>query len=300
MFKNLVISGAAMKIVSIVGVYTAMSEHKITENIINYIGSSSGALVCFLLALGCTSTELKKYIHDGIHAYNKQEISIDNIFKLYSCLGIDNASYVINVVQNVLFEKHNVTDISFIDFAKLSGKNLIICVSNITTSKNEFWSVDTQPNLSVITALKASIAIPILYYPISYKDCLYCDGAMFDHFPIKAISIVNPEFKDTLGICVKDFYTDKENKESKEKVNLVKYIFMLIKSLLKNINYDSICDAEKNNIVVSLEIPNEIEPYFDYKNLKFTIDDDLFNKLYDYGYNTANEYFKLCFSEQSF
>jgi NTE family protein len=60
---------------------------------------------------------------------------------------------------------------------------LFVCISNLSTGEAEY--VHTGPLRDVITA---SASIPILYAPVTIRNNLYVDGAVFDNFPVKPIA----------------------------------------------------------------------------------------------------------------
>ena len=187
----------------------------------------------------------------------------------------------------MLLEKFNVVDINFIDFAKLTGKNLVVTVSNITKSKCEFWCVDTTPEQSVIEAIMTSCAIPIVCRPYIRDGDIYCDGALYNYFPIDYFS--PHELQDTLGICLDTISTIK----NKQDHNLLSFILLLVHSSINVINRMNTCPYErsKNNVVLDILTNDDIDTCFNFGLMKYSISQAQFDKLFESGYNQARSFF---------
>lgn len=292
MFNNLVLSGASMKIVTLLGAYTYLHEKKILDKVINFCGCSAGALISFAAVSGLQPYRLKQILIDGIKTYLDTATNIDTILNIYTTMGIDDASVILSVITKIFSERFHVSDMTFLELAKATGKNLIVTVSNVSKGKVEYWSVDTMPNLSVTLALKASIALPIIFQPVIYNDNIYCDGGIFDFFPLQ--SIPHAAIQTTIGICLDDFNTELNNKHdiNKQDFNLLNYIVMLIKSLVNKHNDIStkyITDNDKNYIIKIPDLHN-VFTGINYETLKFHMDDETFVKLWDYGYSFTESY----------
>lgn len=303
MFTNVVFSGASMRIVSLLGAYTYLSEKNIVKNPVNFVGSSAGALLAFMVACGLSTLRMKQILFDAIEIYKNTEVDVNSVLGVYTTLGIDDASAIENVIRKVLCEKFFVEDMTFLEFAKCTGKNLIICVSNITKSKAEYWCLDTVPDMSIIKALKASIAIPIIFRPIIHNNDVYCDGAIFDHLPLKGLTeyIGTVKFQNTIGICVQDIGEDVcPSVGGSGELNLVNYMSMIVNSLLKNINNESFCDSKKNNVIISISKVNNVDSSFDWNTLKFKMCKEDFFALLDHGYKIAEESLTALLFEQTF
>ena len=65
-----------------------------------------------------------------------------------------------------------------------TGKTLRICVCNLTDGLAEYWTHETHPNVDLVTALRISCSIPIMFTPVRYKGKMYVDGAIVDPLPL--------------------------------------------------------------------------------------------------------------------
>ena len=70
----------------------------------------------------------------------------------------------------------------------LTGKTLVISVSNVTKMKSEYYTPLTKPNINSITAIELSCNLPIIFQRIFLFEGDYIvDGGCLDNFPHKHI-----------------------------------------------------------------------------------------------------------------
>lgn len=187
MINNLCLSGGGIKAAIFIGCYEYLFEHGKLRKLHNLIGSSGGAIICFMIALDFSPQEMKDFVLQNI--YDNQDgfkIDVTKAMLLIVKYGIDDGERFRKLFIGALKHKlgSDVEDISFIDFTKKTGKNLVICGSNITEGSHEYFNVDSSPDMSVITALRISISIPIVFTPVRYNDCVYIDSGIYNNFPI--------------------------------------------------------------------------------------------------------------------
>ena len=283
MFRNLIISGAGMRGISLVGSIVYLCEtHNLHETVMTCVGSSAGALICFLICCGLQPTRMKQIVYDCAMMFSNKQVNIDCIFSMYYNVGIDDGKLLNTIIEKVWQEKFSVSDMTFLEFAKVTGKNLVVSVSNITSHCTEYWSVDTMPNMSITTALKATTAIPIIFPPVVIDDHVYADGSIFNHFPI---GYFKPSvLQDSIGLLVEPFY-----EEITFPLNMFSYITLLVRSVIENINHESIHDLDKNNVILKVATCNSVDTEFDFRLLKYSITPDQFAILYRHGYHEAKK-----------
>ena len=64
------------------------------------------------------------------------------------------------------------------DAFEVSGKRLVICVSNRDTSLPEFWDHETHPDVKLRVAVRASMGLPLALAPVVVGGTPYADGAV--------------------------------------------------------------------------------------------------------------------------
>lgn len=286
MITNLVLSGGAIKGFSFIGALQFLEDHNLLAPIRNVISTSAGTIAAFMVCLGMNVRECRESLHAIIQAYNKKEIDIDNLINIYDSLGIDNGSFIWDQLSKMLYSKRKVHDITFRELAQSRGKNLVICASNITNPCTEYFSVDTTPDLSILTAIRASISIPIIMSPIVINDQYYVDGGVFNNFPIEYFDKESKPFRDTVGIVIRNVQSA-EAKNKHKRLNLVTYIGTLVDAMCARLNHKT--PKESNNHIVEVVYVDE-DPYdFDLKQFSFNLDPALLQRYERTGYDAAKQ-----------
>jgi len=204
-YDTLCLSGGGIKGFAFLGAlkYLQSIKHVNLPNIINYVGTSAGAMVAFLLSLNYTPNDIIKFILE----FNfKKIIPESNIDTLLLSHGIDNGNKIMIIMQDFLREKYNLDDITFDEHYKLTNKKLTLIGTNFTKGVESAFNHISHPNMSVLTAIRISISIPLVFTPVLYDSDYYVDGALVNNFPIK---YCNPE--TTLGIYIKNCISNNLN-----------------------------------------------------------------------------------------
>jgi len=176
-----------------------------------------------------TLAEITEACYALMHSYEQHTVDPDSIFDINQTLGLEDGSFFWSWLSDYLYKKYEVRDITFIEFAKKTGNNLVICVSNLSKCKPEYFCVDRTPDISVLTAIQASISIPLIFMPVRIGEDLYVDAGVFNNFPIDFVN--DYRLKDTLGICI-------ETKvfEVREPLNLFSFLTLIMNSVLERVN----------------------------------------------------------------
>jgi len=282
MFKNIVLSGGSIKTIYFLGGIKYLEELDKFKSILTFIGSSGGSVIAFWLALGFTSNEVLELCKKYNDLYAKTEFNVENLFSIFESFGIDDGSFFQEILRDSLFTRTGLSDITFIDFAKRTGKNLIICASDICKKKLECFSLETHPNLSVLTAVRASISIPLIFHPVRIDDSMYIDAGLFNNFPIEYIQKTN--LKDTIGFAIDKEYNNLEP----NKINFFTYLKMILDSTFYVINNKK-SDELKNNIII--KVPDVFNDFisFDTNTMKFLCTNDRIQEYYDIGYDLTKK-----------
>ena len=152
------------------------------NSIKNFVGTSIGSVFALLLVCGYLPLELGDFIIDFNFTKINLDISIENIFTNY---GISNGERVEYIINSFIKNKFNIDNITFKQLFELTNKNLIIIGTNFTKSREEAFSYNKTPDMSVITAVRISISIPVFFTPVLYNNDYYVDGCITNNFPLK-------------------------------------------------------------------------------------------------------------------
>ena len=281
-YSNLALSGGAFKSIGLLGAVKYLEEIDILKDFKNYIGSSGGGLILFFLLIGYTSNEITNILKDEIKYLTN--FNYENITDLYTEMGIDNGDKNENILRKYLYSKIQMNSITFIEFAKKFGFNLIITGANITKEKIDYFSVDTFPDMDIIQALLITSRIPIIYKPIKFNDDLYLDGGIYSNFPIEYFE---NHHNDTLGICVNQNYLKKYS-------NIINLFNNIIFSLMNKLSYDNIIkNKDKYNICeINFTTNSSNDISFSFDKMLLDVNPDIFEEYADFGYDK----FKIFYS----
>ena len=284
MYTNLVLSGGALRGVGLLGAIKYLEELDYIKYIKNYIGTSAGAIICFFIILGYNSNEIIDIIIKEINTM--VDLDFENIPNFLDDYGIDDCKKNKEVFTKYLKLKTDLEDITFIDFTKKFGLNLIITGSNLTTHNLDYFNVDNTPNMSIINALLITSCLPLIYKPIQYNECIYIDGGIYNNF---AIDYFEKNKNETLGINVNSYFSRKNN-------NFVDYFNNIIYSIMDKLTYDNLNNNKNYNIYnIYFDKNMEDDIKFSLTDLKIEINIDKINYNFDYGYNDFKKKFKIDF-----
>lgn len=268
---KLVLSGGGIKMIALIGAVAALNDLGLLHHINTFAGTSSGAILCFLLSIGYTSDELFEIIK--LFDFNK----LKNIefYKFLTHYGLDDGIRLELFAKSLLNGKKIDENINFKKLYKMTGKTLIITATCINNKKIYYFSHKTAPNMKVITALRMSISIPIFYTPVFYKGKYYVDGGCIDNFPIH---LFENNLDDVIGIYLNNI---KDNVSSI--TNVEEYLFHTMQCLLEGHRAGSIKGFEKYCIQINLRNISAVDFHIDATTKKL---------LFDRGYDSVLSAFK--------
>ena len=180
---SLCFSGGGVKGCAFLGALMYMEEHHYInlQDIKTFAGCSIGSMMAFLLSLQYTIMEIIDFILEFNFENLEPTINCENIFTNY---GLCDSNKIGILMGHFLNTKYKKTDITFIELYHLTNNKLIINGANISESKVEYFDYLRTPNMSVITAIKISSCVPVLFNPILHEGKYYVDGGAGNSFPI--------------------------------------------------------------------------------------------------------------------
>jgi NTE family protein len=271
----MVIAGGAMKVMSVIGIIKYLEEKRMMSSIKNFVGTSAGSIISLLLCLGYTSEEIKRHVLEAVQDKTLTTFEADGIFDMFSTYGINSGESLENLFNKLIYKKYKTTNMTFIDLAKVSGKNLVVCVSNLSKEKHEFFNVDNTPNYSVAQAVRISCSIPILFCPVNIDDNLYLDGGIYNNFPIDYFT--DNHLRDILAINITVTNYQKHD-------NFLQYVRYIFNSLIEKFHKKSVNIEEQN--VITLEFDDD-DGWFTFSEVKFTLTKELLEKYIEMGYQAV-------------
>lgn len=273
MIDTLCFSGGGIKGISFLGAikYLEDVDYLDMKNINNYVGTSVGSIISFLYVIGYTSDDLVDF--STKFDFKKFEIEV-NCNNFLSNLGIDSGIKIMTAIKTFLTEKLNMDDISFSELYNLNKKDFKILATNYSTSKLEIFSHEKTPDVSVLLAIRMSIAVPFIFTPVKYNNNYYVDGGVTCNF---GLFCCNKE--TTLGLMF----------QNKEKINEISTFTNYLKNICKIFilsNTTNFLDLKNNDSYNILKIICNQNNSFE-----FTLSEDKIKSLINDGKESSEKYY---------
>lgn len=243
------------------------------KNVHTWAGVSAGAAISLLLSIGYTIQDI-------------EDLSMDiNIVEDIININLDEARQKLGLIKNKTLEdtlkKAIIKKVGFIPTMKqlylITGVNLVLISFNLDTYKTEFFSKDSEPDLSCLEAVMMSMTVPVLIQPRKYKGSTYVDGAVAAPYPVLHFDKNNDK---VLGIYVsseQDLYTSDK---------AANYIFRLVQSGMRTIRHFNIEYSSDN--VKHIPVQTNIK---DVTGL--SISKEVREQMIEYGYRTGENFLKI-------
>jgi NTE family protein len=203
---GLVLSGGGARGMAHIGVLKALEENNIP---INYItGTSAGAIIGAMYAIGLSPAEIEQLVLSGefkdwatgnIHEeldyyYNKQDPTASWISLKFSIDSVLHTHLPINVVSSARSDFALMENLSAaIAKAQYNFDSLFIpfrCVAADIKSRKQV--IFKEGDLAL--AVRASMAYPLYFSPVSIDDKIMFDGGIYNNFPVDVmLSEFNPD-----------------------------------------------------------------------------------------------------------
>lgn len=253
LIKHLVISGGGHTMIQTLGSIQHLEENGfININSIETIyGTSAGAIIGLLICLKYDWTTLRDYI---IKRPWKEvfPVNIQNIFDAYTKKGIFDEKTVTKCFKPLFDAKNICLNISLKEFYEYSKIELHMFSFEVNSFNTEDISYLTHPDLSLITAIQMSCALPVLMTPICKDSKCYIDGGITSNYPLKYCINSGKNIEEILGL--KNQYDDNNSSQIDSNSTLLDFVtgflFKLIhsfgssNSIQTQITYEVVCDAD--------------------------------------------------------
>jgi NTE family protein len=280
----MVLAGGGCMGLVYIGALRYIIQEELDKNIRHVYGTSIGAFFGTAYVLGIGTDVLEHYFktifREGL---NKTDIS--NILYIHKKLGIDDNT---NLMQLIIDKAENVT---FLEIAKRTGKNLVICATHISTMTPTYFSMESTPHVRVIDALRASMAVPMIFTPVQIGDDYYVDGCVTEGIPIS--KILQKVKKENILVMNLENSSTKLKPFDFENTNLLEYFGRIIQPKIMDYQITLILKSTYPYIVSFINIPIEAMPIkCDSTYIQLCVDEKTIDDCYTLGYSTMYEHVK--------
>ena len=296
--RNLCITGGGIEGIAILGSLTYLEDIGVLHQIENFAGSSVGAIIAALLAIGYEPTELSDFVlHNDLTSLVLGNSCI--LRKIYNFLfhfGVYDGNALTSMIERLFYKKIKKYDLTFRELKDGYNKNLTATGTSLNSRDTIFFNNVRTPDMSIIQALRISASFPLLFTSVPYENDEFVDGGMLDNFPLYYFDSADNFYKDKLSLLETRPVQNKtlgiyllttDEKETRKfyygynpVANLSQYLMAVLKSLLLKIQINSI----RNNFwdrVIGITLPTSISA------LSFSVNDLQKHSMIKSGYDAA-------------
>jgi len=190
-FDNIVFEGGGSKALAYCGAVRVLEDVGIWKQVLRLAGSSSGAIMAALLAVGYKSHDLQTFFSKDL-----KKLFIDQsrgccgglLPGLRKRYGWHSGKKLDKWIGNKLKEATGNADITFMEIYKKYNKEVCIVVTNMNRMMVEYCHPKTTPDMPVRLAANMSMATPGFFQPVKYQrfrsNDYYVEGGPLCNFPI--------------------------------------------------------------------------------------------------------------------
>ena len=275
--KILILSGGGTRGLVYYGVFKALDELKILENITTFATTSIGSLVSIMYLIGYTVSEMEKfmYLFDTKRFSSFESIEKISIIEILQNYGFDNGENIHIVINKLLKGKGLKENITLLELYQHNKKKFIATTVCINTKSTEYLSYETYPNMRVSDAIRMSTCVPIYFMPVIMNNKYYIDGGCMDNYPIH---LFKNRIDEVIGVYVDNIY------EANDINNFQSYLMNTYQTYNKGYVHNILRNWEKYTILINVKQDNILE--FDVSKKK----KKMFFKI---GYDAVYKYFNL-------
>lgn len=159
-------------------------------------GCSIGAMTALLICLGFSAHEIG---HLVMHTEFHHLVSLDPMqmfgVVMSGSLGLDAGNVLKEwlakqIAAKTLVDVAQAQRMTLLQLYEKTQMKLVCVATHIETRKLVDFHFESFPNVAVVDAVRASMALPPLFQPVEIQGALYADGGMVNNFPV---SLFPPE-----------------------------------------------------------------------------------------------------------
>lgn len=215
-YDTLVLSGNAVKGFYVLGALQYCYDNFLLSSIDNYVGTSSGAMISFLMVIGYTPVEIVTTICCSQVMERMQHF---DIFAVMNNLGATSFTSIAQFLERMTIDKIGYLP-TFSDLKHKFKKNLTCVTYNLTKGVIEYLNYENNPTLPCLVAIRMTSNLPLIFENYKYDNNLYSDGGLANNFAI--------DYGEKIGTRVLGLYIEFPNAVFSNSDNILEFIYKLI------------------------------------------------------------------------
>lgn len=176
-FDTLVFTGGSERVIATLGVLQELPAAR-WAGCRTIVGTSAGALLAMMVATRLPHERCVRLVRQHFGEDAREDVVEPPGDVILGALDGRRCA-VGNFVRAVLFEAMGKVNCSLEEFVKHTGVDLLIPVCSVLDASTDFLSVQSTPEVDMVTAVCMTTCVPFLFQPVRYGGKLYVDGATF-------------------------------------------------------------------------------------------------------------------------
>jgi NTE family protein len=290
---HLIFCGNALKSLTLCGILRYLYFNKLDGHIRDVSATSMGAFFALAFALKIPIERLEKMILELSHDEKLIKIKPSSFINIINNYGLCSFIDYLYIFRNYLLDVYQQNDITFLELSKKTGINIYISTTRVDNGSNVIFNVNDTPNISVLSAIAASMCIPLISEPIIIDGYYYVDGYLSNNFPYEVFNNVNKNNILAIAANVENCYQMKEVEKGTE-LSIIQYYYNI--AFIYYLSNYKLCYANKLKEFgdVLYINTNQIKSLFDYNNIEncldFSLKEEELNNIYLIGYKAIHDY----------
>jgi predicted acylesterase/phospholipase RssA len=273
--RHIVISGGGIKVVSIVGALKKLGEAGLLKNVKEVSGVSAGAWLAFMVSMGVAVHKIEKLVLDLDFGVIRNFMP-EAIIGFPETYGLDDGSKLFKFIESIMRVVTNIDPNSTFSSLKNNKIKFKCWATDLATKKMREFSLEKTPTVKIITALHASMAIPLYFTPVidPITGHMLSDGGIQGSLPIHQLT--DEEKESCLAIAFNKTKTVISNPS-----DLMEFVDAVFCSTLQTHYEDIIC--KWSHKIISI-------PVDDFQSWNFEAGRDIKLLLLKKGYEASVKY----------
>ena len=175
-----ILAGGGVRGTAYVGAIKALEE--LDVKITGLAGSSVGAFIASLLAIGYTHGEIKEFLYDvNYQKFRDLYIPFGKDFGFFK--GDEVYYWIKDKIEKKFYGKNRGKNLPPVTFRNLD-KELIIIVTDVSYNEFKEYNRVKTPDVEIAHAVRASISLPGFFKPVWENDRCLVDGEFVNNYPL--------------------------------------------------------------------------------------------------------------------
>lgn len=201
--RHVAFSGGGMLGLAYTGAVAALSEAGALKDVRHVAGISIGAMFAALVAadvdMAAFDLELRAFCGDP----DNLTIRTTDALALPSRLGVYDARRLLPPLRKCLAARHGRADLTLGDVRRATGCAASIVATNLHTGQPAILSSDATPDVPLLDAVLASMALPFVMPPQRLGETWYADGGLTCDSAERALVAAGADPDETLHLFLR-------------------------------------------------------------------------------------------------